>query len=355
MGNDNVKFLDVFAGIGGFRFGMEAAEHECVGFVEWDKYARASYEAIHDTKGEWTRNDITQITNDEWRELRGTVDVICGGFPCQSFSIGGLRGGFDDIRGTMFFELARATEQIKPRFLLFENVKGILSHDKGNTFRIILNTLDELGYDLEWMVCNSKNYGLPHNRERVFIIGHFRGSSTGKVFPITKTTREDSNIRSIEDGETGKITIPVLTPGRIEKTNNGCRFRDNEDPMFSLTTNDVHGVMIREATKKGFDIAHPGDSINLSVPGSKTRRGRVGKGVANTLDTSCNQGVIDGYRIRKITPREAWRLQGFPDWAFDRAAALNSDSQLYKQAGNSVSVPVIKAIAERLGELDNEK
>lgn len=181
-----MKFLDLFAGIGGFRLGMESAGHECVGFCEIDKFARKSYKAIHNTEGEREYHDITAVSDEEWRELRGTVDVICGGFPCQAFSIAGKRKGFlDETRGTLFFEIARAAEQIKPRTLFLENVRGILSHDAGNTFRIILSTLDELGYNVEWQLLNSKNFGVPQNRERVFIIGHLRGSSGREVFPIT--------------------------------------------------------------------------------------------------------------------------------------------------------------------------
>ena len=148
-----MRFLDLFAGIGGFRLGMEMAGHECVGYVEWDKYARKSYEAMHNTEGEWTAHDITTVSDDDLRLLRGRgIDIICGGFPCQAFSVAGKRGGFDDTRGTLFFDIARFAKQIKPRFLFLENVKGLLSHDKGNTFGTILNTLDELGYDCEWQV-----------------------------------------------------------------------------------------------------------------------------------------------------------------------------------------------------------
>lgn len=186
----NLKFLDLFAGIGGFRLGMEAAGHNCVGYVEWDKFARKSYEAIHNTKGEWTAHDITTVSDDDFRLFRGTVDVICGGFPCQAFSIAGKRGGFSDTRGTLFFEIARATEQIKPRILFLENVKGLLNHDEGRTFGTILNTLDELGYNAEWQVLNSKDFGVPQNRERVFIIGHLRGSSGREVFPIGGTNEK---------------------------------------------------------------------------------------------------------------------------------------------------------------------
>ncbi|AQZ43490.1 DNA (cytosine-5-)-methyltransferase [Listeria monocytogenes] len=380
-----MKFLDLFAGIGGFRLGMESAGHECVGFVEIDKYARKSYKAIHETEGEWAREDITKITDAEWRELRGTVDVICGGFPCQAFSIAGKRLGFSETRGTLFFEIARAAKQIQPRYLFLENVKGLLSHDKGATFATILTTLDELGYDAEWQIFNSKNFGVPQNRERVFIIGHLRGERTGKVFPFggtNKTTiveqprqiilgttknpnakgrnqRHDTfSINGIMGCLTAtdykqpkQIAIPVLTPDRPEKRQNGRRFKEDGEEMFTLTAQDKHGVLIKEATSKGYAEAYPGDSVNISHPNSETRRGRVGKQLANTLLTGEEQGVVtDHYRIRKLTPRECWRLQGFPDWAFDRAAEVNSNSQLYKQAGNSVTVNVISAIAKRLEE-----
>ncbi|WP_271000215.1 DNA cytosine methyltransferase [Listeria seeligeri] len=380
-----MNFLDLFAGIGGFRLGMERAGHKCVGYVEIDKYARKSYQAIHDTEGEWTAHDITKVTDDEWRELRGTVDVICGGFPCQSFSIAGKRRGFEDIRGTLFFDIARAAKQIKPRILFLENVKGLLSHNKGQTFATILRTLHELGYDAEWQVCNSKNHGVPQNRERVFIIGHLRGAGGRKIFPfegndttvnnkqpgqiIIGTTKnadaKGSNYRHdtfSSDGIIGCLTatdykqpkqIVVLAgklPGSHEQNS---RVYDTEGVSPTLTTMQGGGqepkIKVKEATKKGFADAFPGDSINISHPDSETRRGRVGKQLANKLLTGEEQAVVENdFRIRKLTPRECWRLQGFPDWVFDRAAEVNSNSQLYKQAGNSVTVNVIEAIANRL-------
>lgn len=374
-----MKFLDLFAGIGGFRLGLEQAGHECVGFCEINKFARQSYKAIHNTEGEREYHDITTVSNEEWRTLRGTVELICGGFPCQAFSIAGKRKGFlDETRGTLFFEIARAAEQIKPRTLFLENVRGLLSHDKGRTFRTIISTLNELGYDAEWQILNSKNFGVPQNRERVFIIGHLRGERGREVFPIGESNIEINDGFKIKivgntnnagngqksavysaDGIMGcltatdykqpkQIAIPVLTPDRAEKRQNGRRFKEDGDPKFTLTAQDRHGVAVKEATKKGFAIANLGDSINLSVPNSKTRRGRVGKQVAQTLDTSCNQATITkDTRIRKLTPRECWRLQGFPDWAFNKAQEVNSNSQLYKQAGNSVTVPVIYEIARR--------
>ncbi|MGO6333381.1 DNA cytosine methyltransferase [Streptococcus pneumoniae] len=382
-----MKFLDLFAGIGGFRLGMESAGHECIGFCEIDKFARASYKAIHDTKGEIELHDITTVSDDTIRGI-GHVDVICGGFPCQAFSIAGNRRGFEDTRGTLFFEIARFASILKPRYLFLENVKGLLNHDRGNTFEVILSTLDELGYDVEWQVLNSKNFGVPQNRERVFIIGHLRGGSGRKVFPLSgdgaAITCEQPKINKV--GNTRKkgksqsgdvVSIDSLAPTL-------CSTTTQKDPLKVLIENEIKqfGVLqpnynqsgvvyeidgisptirayqggnlepkirVKEATKQGYQEAEIGDSVNLSHPNSKTRRGRVGKQIANTLLTGESQGVVEpDFRIRKLTPRECWRLQGFPDWAFDKAQEVNSNSQLYKQAGNSVTVNVIAAIAKEL-------
>lgn len=328
-----MKFLDLFAGIGGFRLGMEAAGHQCIGFCEIDKFARASYKAIHDTKGEIELHDITTVS-DEFIQSIGHVDVICGGFPCQAFSIAGNRRGFEDTRGTLFFEIARFASILKPRILFLENVKGLLNHDKGRTFETILQTLDELGYNVEWQVLNSKDFGVPQNRERVFIIGHLRGESGRKVFPIGTYNKQVIEL----PGE--RLTTNTLTARYSKSQSNGSYIIENKPKNV---------IRIKEATKKGYAEATIGDSVNISHPNSKTRRGRVGKGIANTLLTGEEQGVVmNDFRIRKLTPKECWRLQGFPDWAFERAAKVNSNSQLYKQAGNSVTVNVIKAIALKL-------
>ena len=375
-----MKFLDLFAGIGGFRMGLESLGHECVGFCEIDKFARKSYKAIYDTEGEIELHDITQVTNEEWRKFRGTVDIICGGFPCQAFSIAGKRKGFlDETRGTLFFEIARAAKEIQPPLLFLENVKGLLSHDKGRTFRTILSTLDELGYDAEWQVLNSKDFGVPQNRERVFIIGHLRGAGGRPVFPIRgeneKSSAERLGINILgntknpngtaqgtrdmvydPNGIVGTLTatdykgpkqvaVPVLTPDRVNKRQNGRRFKTDGETMFTLTSQDRQGVMIREATKQGYAEATVGDYVNLEFTKLEPRQ----DGISNTITTVQKDNLLkDGFRIRKLTPRECWRLQGFPDWAFDKAQEVNSKTQLYKQAGNSVTVNVIKAIAERL-------
>ena len=405
---------------------MESAGHECIGFCEIDKYARASYKAIHNTEGEIELHDITTVSDESIRGF-GSVDVICGGFPCQAFSIAGHRRGFEDTRGTLFFEICRFASILRPKYLFLENVRGLLNHDGGATFETIIRTLDRLGYDVEWQVLNSKNFGVPQNRERVFIIGHLRGERTRNVFPIGRESeqsdRQQSKIEIVGNTknpngtsqgtgsvvydsngligtlfardykEPKQVAIPVLTPDRAEKRQNGRRFKTDGEPMFTLTAQDRHGVVVeneikkygtiqpnynqsgvvyetdgiaptirayqggglepkirvKEATSQGYAEAEIGDSVNLSHPNSKTRRGRVGKQIANTLLTGESQGVVEpDFRIRKLTPRECWRLQGFPDWAFDKAQEVNSNSQLYKQAGNSVTVNVIAAIAKEL-------
>lgn len=380
-----MKFLDLFAGIGGFRLGLEQAGHECVGFCEIDKFARQSYKAIHNTEGEREYHDITTVSNEEWRTLRGTVELICGGFPCQSFSIAGKRKGFlDETRGTLFFEIARAAEQIKPRTLFLENVRGLLSHDKGRTFRTIISTLDELGYDAEWQILNSKNFGVPQNRERVFIIGHLRGERGREVFPIT---RENSGaIKRIVNGREshGHSTYDVFGTDGISPTLKTMQ-GGNLQPKILVNVNhsgngmngnvyDSDGLAPTLTTNKG-----EGPKI-VQKPRGYNKGGE--HEVAPTLSSNSwheNNLLKSGMRIRKLTPRECWRLQGFPDWAFDKATFGHvipsilkarlvrrtltqkewklyqrltrhqqmSNSQLYKQAGNSVTVPVIYEIARR--------
>ncbi|HAA6494378.1 TPA: DNA cytosine methyltransferase [Listeria monocytogenes] len=400
-------FVDLFAGVGGFRLGMEAAGHKCVGYVEIDKYARISYNAIHQTEGEFKGHDITSISDDLIRSI-GRVDIITGGFPCQAFSIAGKRRGFEDTRGTLFFEIMRWAAILKPETLFLENVPGLLSHDEGITFETILRKMDAAGYDAEWDCLNACQFGVPQSRERIFLIGHSRKGCRRKVFPLERCN-EQANLERIKKinrinnhsqvlfskseeafSFVQKTTcIPILSPEREEKRQNGRRFKTQGEPAFTITAQDRHGIivsgelegtgreqsnrvysekglaptlttmqgggqepkvlLVREATKKGYAEAAKYDVINLSMPESETRRGRVAKQMTSTLDTGCQQGVVvEEIRIRKLTPLECWRLQGFPDWAFAAAAKVNSNSQLYKQAGNSVAIPVIVAIAEHL-------
>ena len=404
-----MKFLDLFSGIGGFRFGLEEAGHECVGFCEIDKFARESYKAIHNTEGELEYHDLTTITNEEFRKLRGKVDIIAGGFPCQSFSIAGKREGFSDTtRGTLFFDIARAAKEIKPSYLFLENVKGLFSHDKGNTFRVVIQTLDEMGYVVEWGLFNSKYWGVPQSRERVFIIATrkdvfkapilFDLMKQQEVNGVTKKIRDvledkvDEKFYMSEEKTRGlieKLTsleTKIIDVSQMKREGNPREYheiaptlaqRDYKEPRM-VGMIDIKG---NESIRRVYDP----DGINptlttmggghrepkIVVPGNVNPSGRgmngqvyhVEDGLSPTLNTNKGEGlkiIIDDidkneednhldYRIRKLTPKECWRLQGFPDWAFKKAQEVNSNSQLYRQAGNSVTVNVIKAIAEKIG------
>lgn len=418
-----MKFIDFFAGIGGFRRGMELAGHECVGFCEFDKFATASYISMHllteeqrktledipikkrqkeilkeeYRNGEWYANDIRRV----YAEDIPKADCWCFGFPCQDISVAGKQAGFQGNRSSLFFRvmylIGQLKEEDKPAYLFIENVKNLLSVNGGWDFARLLIEMEQWGYDAEWQVLNSKDFGVPQNRERCFIIGHLRGRSSAEVFPIKGTDRENSvslnlfgclngrnsqrdrvysgdglapTISTKPGGNTEpKIAIPVLTPDRAEKRQNGRRFKEDGEPMFTLTGQDRHGIAIevKEATKQGYTECRVGiDSVNFSMPNSKTRRGRVEQEIANTLDTSCNQGIFvqvseelvvyavwyEKYQcyiaIRKLTPKECFRLQGWSDDYFEKAQFVNSDSQLYKQVGNGVTVSVIKTIAGKL-------
>ena len=180
-----IRFFDMFAGIGGFRSGLESiGGFECVGYCEIDPYARKAYEALYDTRGENFYGDATKIIPEQLPDF----ELLCGGFPCQSFSIAGARRGFEDTRGTLFFEVARIAAVKRPKYLYLENVPGLLNHNSGGTFQVILNTLDELGYDVAWQVLNSKNFGVPQERKRVMLVGFLRGQCAGEVLSFTETS-----------------------------------------------------------------------------------------------------------------------------------------------------------------------
>ncbi len=365
-----MKFIDICSGIGGFRTALEKHGHECVAFAEIDKFAKQSYRAIYDTENEEELDDITSVTDEHFRLYRGQVDIITGGFPCQAFSIAGNRRGFEDTRGTIFFHIARAIKEIQPSYVLLENVKGLLSHDKGRTYGTIIQALDELGYIVEWGLFNSKYWGVPQNRERVYILVTRKDvwkepklfnllkqqtSVNTRLVDILETNVEESYYLSEE--KTKKLTLNEDLSGRL----NHYDYRDVDSVhsvnRVSPTLNTMQGgdrqpkIAVREATKKGYAVAEQGDSVNVSYPTSKTRRGRVGKQVAQTLQAGeVNQGVVTkDIRIRKLTPLECWRLQGFSDEQFYKAKHSGvSNSQLYKQAGNAVTVNVVDAIVSEL-------
>ena len=294
---EKLRFLDLFAGIGGFRLALEQAGHKCICFCEIDKFARQTYKANFNTEGEVEWHDITTVTDEDVRQL-GSVDIITAGFPCQAFSVAGKRGGFEDTRGTLFFEIARIARILKPRYLLLENVKGLLNHSGGTTFATILNTLGELGYWVEWQILNSKDFGVPQNRERVFIVGHSRRFPRREVFPITRTSGQ---------------TLKELTRG----------------------LDDAYRV---------YDPAGIARTLKAEAGGVGAKTGLYAVPVLQE-----RTGVVEGVRIRRLTPLECFRLQGFPDEFFHRAKAAGvSDRQLYKRAGKAVTVNVVYEIARRL-------
>lgn len=459
-----LTFLDLCSGIGGFRLGLEAAGHKCIGYCEYDKYARASYEAMYDAKGEWKADDVTKLRPGDIPY----ADIWTFGFPCQDISIAGKQRGLSGKRSGIYYSIIDLVkgkkESDKPTYLLIENVKNLLSVNGGFDFAAVLSEMDEAGYDARWQVLNSKDHGVPQNRERVFFIANLRSRGEREILFVTgkdgRTLKEViggmqgyrvydpegvsvtlgangggmgantglycvGNVNpsgrgmngSVYDarglapsvttnkGEGAKVFIDqtldhpkitenarcltsrytagvtnhnacnsgmleahaVITPDRMEKRQNGRRMKEEGEPMFTLTGQDRHGVYlcnkstdecdagvevpVRNGTKQGYDLAHPGDGISLAYPKSSTRRGRVGKGCSQTLDTGCQMGtVMKCGRIRRLTPRECFRLQGFPDELFERARAVNSDAQLYKQAGNAVTATVAYAVAMALPE-----
>ena len=321
----------MFAGIGGFREGLtRAGGFVCAGHCELDRNAERSYRALFDTKGEWYCEDIRNAEPEQLPEF----DLLCGGFPCQSFSVAGHRGGFSDPRGTLFFELARLAEARKPAYLLFENVPGLLYHDRGRTFAAILHELEGMGYGLEWQVLNSRDFGVPQSRKRVYLIGYLDERCRGKVFPFTETA--GTSLKQIRSGSQGErvyscegvsCTLSSEAGGFGGRTglyevsqDNLCCVDMNEKPEF---TSYARCVM---AKQNG---------------GIRKRRREA-------------SGVWDGKRIRRLTPRECLRLQGWTDDRIDRIVSLQSDSQIYKQAGNGVTVHVVEAIGRRLAAVHRE-
>ena len=547
-----MKFIDFFAGVGGFRHGLELAGHKCVGFCEWDKFAAASYTSMHlitdeqrkylssltlkqrqkeilkneYRNGEWYANDIRNVDAGSLP----AADCWCFGAPCQDFSIAGKRAGLDGDRSSLIREIFRLLEeqeeQDRPEWLIYENVKGMLSSNRGLDYLSILSEMDRLGYDIEWQNINSKWF-VPQNRERIYTIGHLRRFGSRKVFPITGADGENSvsiigtthpnrhstgdihnvdgimstctsrdykqpkqigikiigEINSSQDGqvhdisgiskchsvgnnnspkiaipcdvkcininnENGEerpqqdrvydvsgimtalnsqlggrhnIAIPVLTPDRVEKRQNGRRFKENGEPMFTLTAQDRHGVGIgvrytengfhlyrkdkKKSTIQGTHVTYQNgnvqclgtthvpmtmEKIGIIDPQGRNKKEVSPKDIRPTLRSekhgnlpnvcvniheTSNYGngiyveMPEGFivyaiwyekehcyiTIRKFTPKECFRLQGWTDDYFEKAAFINSDSQLYKQAGNQVTVDVVKAIGDKIKEYEKQR
>ena len=395
-----MKYLSLFSGIGGFELGIQQAYEDiisekqiqiqrdksrngtmpnnksrskygkpsvCVGYSEIDKYAIQIYEKHFNHKN---YGDITKIIAKELPDF----DLIVGGFPCQSFSIAGKRLGFKDTRGTLFFDIARIIKEKRPKYLLLENVKGLLSHDNGNTFRTILSTLTEMGYDLQWQVLNSKNFGVPQNRERVFIVGHIREEPRPKVFPIGETEQE---IR--DNHECNKNTAVYFDDSIPKATTRRGRVMDKAG---ALMVNPRGGIIQLNKPKHSNDRIYSEEGLSPTIntaqggnrqpfiktvgllkenekpKGNYLPRERVLDGTkgARAVTTSQNQMpyYTDEMQIRRLTPTECERLQGFPDnftkYGIDEKGEQIeiSDTQRYKTLGNAVTVNVIKEIMKQL-------
>ena len=442
-----MKFIDMFAGIGGFRSGLEKAGHECAGYIEWDKYARKSYQAIYDTKGEFTANDIREVKGIELPN----ADLWTFGSPCQDISIAGKQKGLvKGERSSMFFEVIRLLkeriggEKKVPAYLIMENVKALLSSNCGRDFARVLIEMDKVGYDAEWCVFDSAEV-VPQHRERVYIVGHLRGAGTREVFPITRKSSETSKTKIVYEPSInapkhqGEVVLspkgcaPTLTAtdykrpykvavkqvgNIIESTSfggNPQRGRIYSANGLSPTLNTAQGGGLEPKVL----IERPQRASQTKVLLGKYKRNEYGKAirkayesgkikvhrkdlkkfsleksdVSNTLTTVQNDNLIgmvkthkikidsrrfkengkptflvnvddrngvmlkngDVVAIRKLTPRECWRLQGFSDEQFEKAKKAGiSDTQLYKQAGNAVTVDVIEQIGKRLVLEDDE-
>jgi DNA (cytosine-5)-methyltransferase 1 len=329
-----MKYFSMFSGIGGFELGIlrsqyahlgsESEQEErsqgrvgladeprvsiltrdesplCIGYSEIDKYAIKVYE--RNFNGHKNYGDATNINAAELPDF----DLLVGGFPCQAFSIAGKRAGFNDTRGTLFFDIARILKEKQPRHLVLENVKGLLSHDSGRTFQTVLGVLADLGYLVEWQVLNSKDFGVPQNRERVYIVGHLGGECEREVFPITGATRQD--VQPSSEEQSGRSWVSTLDSRYGERWSTETYVRADE-----------------QDTRRG---GGKPDSSN---------------GIRRTSYT-------DGARVRRLTPKECERLQGFPDdWTLlDDTGGVVSDTQRYKMCGNAVTVNVVQAVLERL-------
>jgi DNA (cytosine-5)-methyltransferase 1 len=381
------RVFSTFTGIGGFEVGIRNATNrpvEVVGYSEVDKYAIAVYEKHF--KGVKNYGDITKINAEELPDF----DCLVGGFPCQAFSVAGQRKGFADTRGTLFFDLARILQAKRPGLFVFENVKGLLSHDNGNTFRTILKAIADLGYDCQWQVLNSKNHGVPQNRERIIIVGYFRSQARPQIFPITGADEKDS--RAVGDGLTNTLTSTnagnrnwrgnVVRVGTLRTHNDGRGFRETKSglaptiPARARQDGSGQPVIITGSAKYKNGKRSVAYKAQTEAPTIRATQHKAGDNQPMVADTKRayaltatdykrtakeflnkhkgNYGIIGG-RIRRLTPVECERLQAFPDnWTqYAANGTLISDTQRYKMCGNAVTTNVIKAVFEQIFSNDS--
>lgn len=325
--NPKFKFIDLFAGIGGFRIAFQNLGGKCVFSSEWDKYSKQTYKANF---GEVPFGDITKEETKSY--IPENFDILCAGFPCQAFSIAGRRGGFEDTRGTLFFDVAEIIKRKKPKAFFLENVKGLRNHDRGRTLATILNTLrDDLGYYVpEPKIINAKDFGVPQNRERIFIVG-FRKDLGISSFDYPEPTGESVSIEEILEGE--EVSVKYYLSTQYLKTLREHRARHES-----------------KGNGFGYEII-PNDGIsNAVVCGGMGRERNLVEDhrLSNFKPITHIKGEVNREGIRKMTPKEWASLQGFITKDNDKFEFVVSDGQAYKQFGNSVAVPAIQATADQI-------
>ncbi len=318
-----LRYIDLFAGIGGFHQALSSFGATCVFASEWDKYAAATYYANYDI---FPKGDITKI--DESRIPRH--DILCAGFPCQAFSISGKQKGFEDARGTLFFDIARIVKHHQPRLLFLENVRNFERHDGGNTLKVVLKTLNELGYNVKYQVLNASDYNLPQNRERIYFV----------------CFRKDLQIKNFEFPKPSIKKVALID--FLEAHPNDAKIIDRPDIKITKSFSPVKNIF--------GELDLPNRPIQIGIVNKGGQGERIYDPYGHAITLSAHGGGIGsktglykiGDVIRKLTPRECARIQGFPD-AFK---IVSSPSQAYKQFGNSVAVNVLKAILKKISEVE---
>ena len=364
MDMDELKHLDTFTGYGGFTISAQRLGWKTVGFSEIDRYA-CSVLNYHYPNIE-NYGDITKIKGEDLP----SIDIITGGSPCQDLSVAGKGAGLDGTRSGLFFHFIRLIKEKQPKYFIWENVKGALSSSKGWDFARVQIEMEQARYDVYWQVVNAKDFGVPQNRERIFAIGIREGSGQEVLFEQRESKQNINKIVNTGHDGTDIFSTDGLAPtqkamggGQGAKTGLYAIPSSNGN-IHSLDANYWKGsnnpnksrrsqILVKNATKRGYVEATEGDSINLSVPNSKTRRGRVGKGVAQTLDTASNQATVQDMQIRRLTPTECERLMGLKDnWTakgvIDGKEVDISDTQRYKMCGNGVVVNCVDYIYKLL-------
>lgn len=386
----------LFSGIGSPEQAAKRVynDFELVFACEWDKFARQSFKANYKIDNKHFHKDIADMDGTQYKNK---VDIIIGGSPCQDFSLAGLRKGIKGNKGILIYEYIRIIQEIEPPIFIYENVKGMLYDRQGKTIKEFLQAFRDMGYFCHYKVLNTKDYGVPQNRERIFIVG-FKDDEHYHRFEFAPKIKLEKRLKDILESDVDEKYY-LTKPFELYNQKSQCNKLINIERECNTLISGTHGyaqgyIKIPQPTKKGFTVAGPGDSINLGFVNSPTSRGKVNKNIAGTLDTSCNQAVIEpnctpigllnikgndsirrinptnglsptlttmqggnqepkieeNYRIRKLTPRECFRLQDFPD----SFKFVVSNSQLYKQAGNSISVNVMEMIFNQIEKSRNK-